>query len=100
MSARGLSKPALDRFDEAMTRYVERAYVPGLVALVSRDDDVHVAALGTKAVHGDDAMSRDTWWTYPDVGLIAILLTQRTAFPHTDPLHVEFATLARETVDD
>ncbi len=52
MSDGGLSKSALDRFDEAMAGYVERAYVPGLVALVSRGDEVHFTALGTKAVDG------------------------------------------------
>ena len=34
--------------------------MPGLVALVSRDDDVHVEAIGTMAIGHSAPMKRDT----------------------------------------
>jgi CubicO group peptidase (beta-lactamase class C family) len=45
---------------EVMARAVERGDVPGLVALVHRRGETHVAALGTMAAGGDAPMRRDT----------------------------------------
>jgi CubicO group peptidase (beta-lactamase class C family) len=60
MSARGLSKPRLARMHDVMAGHVERGDVPGIVTLVSRRGEVHVDAIGTKAVSGRDPMRRDT----------------------------------------
>jgi CubicO group peptidase (beta-lactamase class C family) len=43
-----------------MTGYVERGEVPGIVTLISRRGEVHVDAIGMKAVGGNDPMRRDT----------------------------------------
>jgi CubicO group peptidase (beta-lactamase class C family) len=40
--------------------YIERAEMPGLVALVARDDDVHVETLGTLTAGEPAPMRRDT----------------------------------------
>ena len=45
---------------DVMAGHVERGDVPGLVTLVSRRGEVHVDAIGTKAVGGGDPMRRDT----------------------------------------
>jgi len=45
---------------EVMAGYVERGEVPGLVTLVSRRGEVHVDAIGMKAVSDSDPMRRDT----------------------------------------
>jgi CubicO group peptidase (beta-lactamase class C family) len=42
-----------------MSGYVDRGELPGLVALVARDGDVHVDALGTMAFGGSAPMTRD-----------------------------------------
>ena len=60
MSTGGLSKARLGRMHDVMAGYVERGEVPGLVTLVSRRGEVHVDAIGTKAVGGSDPMRRDT----------------------------------------
>ena len=60
MSHGGLSTARLGRMHDVMTGHVERGAVPGLVTLVSWRGEVHVDAIGTKAVDGGDPMRRDT----------------------------------------
>src|SRR5256712_9008029 len=60
MSTAGLSKPRLGRMHNVMAGYVERGEVPGLVTLVSRRGEVHVDAIGMKAVEDSDPIRRDT----------------------------------------
>src|SRR5438876_10813498 len=60
MSTGGLSKARLGRMHDVMAGYVERGEVPGIVTLVSRRGEVHVDAIGMKAVEGLDPMRRDT----------------------------------------
>jgi CubicO group peptidase (beta-lactamase class C family) len=60
MSTAGLSKPRLERMHQVLSGYVERKQMPGLVALVSHHDDVHVETLGTLAFGGPAPMKRDT----------------------------------------
>lgn len=60
MSMAGLSKSRLERMHHVLSGYVERQEMPGLVALVSRHDDVHVETLGTMAVGHPAPMKRDT----------------------------------------
>src|SRR6266851_4296987 len=60
MSTAGLSKMRLGRMHDVMTGYVERGEVPGLVTLVSRRGEVHVDAIGTRAIADSTPMRRDT----------------------------------------
>ena len=60
MSTTGLSKPRLERMHRVLSGYVERKEMPGLVALVSRHDDVHVETLGTLSFGNPAPMRRDT----------------------------------------
>lgn len=46
MSSSGLSPSRLRRLHDVLAGYVERGEVPGLVALVSRDGEVHVECIG------------------------------------------------------
>ena len=50
MSLGGLSKSRLERMHQVLSGYVERKEMPGLVALVSHHDDVHVETLGRDSV--------------------------------------------------
>lgn len=60
MSTAGLSEARLSRMHDVMAGYIDRGEVPGLVTLVSRRGEVHVDALGTRAVDGGDPIRRDT----------------------------------------
>ena len=42
----GLTKEGTEALDQVLDRHVGGNGLPGLVALVARGDDVHVAALG------------------------------------------------------
>ncbi len=44
----------------AMRGYVERGNIPGIVTLIARGDEIHVDAVGTMTLDGDDPMRRDT----------------------------------------
>lgn len=60
MSGRGLSKLRLERMNQVLSGHVERQEMPGLVALVSHGDEVHVEELGTLAFDNPAPMRRDT----------------------------------------
>jgi CubicO group peptidase (beta-lactamase class C family) len=60
MSNGGFSKTRLGRLHDVMAGYVHRGEIPGLVALVSRCDQVHVATLGAKTIDASDPVRRDT----------------------------------------
>ena len=60
MSNAGLSKSRLDRMHQVLGGFVERKEMPGLVALVSHHDDVHVETLGTLSFANPAPMKRDT----------------------------------------
>lgn len=87
----GFSKPRLDRMHEVMGGYVERGEVPGLVALVSRRDEAHVAAIGTKAVGGSDPIRRDTIFriaslTKPITAAAAMILVEECKLRLDEPV--------------
>lgn len=60
MSPAGLSKSRLERLHHALSGYIERQDVSGLVALVSHNDDVHMETLGTLSFGDPAPMKRDT----------------------------------------
>jgi CubicO group peptidase (beta-lactamase class C family) len=60
MSTTGFSKSRLERMHQVLSGYVEREELPGLVALVSRHDHLHVETLGTLSFGHPAVMKRDT----------------------------------------
>src|SRR5580765_4595722 len=54
----GFSPAPLARMHTVMAGYVQRGDVPGMVTLVSRRGEVHVDAIGTKAIGGSDPVER------------------------------------------
>jgi CubicO group peptidase (beta-lactamase class C family) len=81
MSMAGLSKSRLERMHHVLSGYVERKEMPGLVALVSRHDDVHVETLGTMAFGHRAPMKRDTIFriasiTKPITAVAAMILVE------------------------
>jgi CubicO group peptidase (beta-lactamase class C family) len=89
--SRGLTRPGLQALDTALARHVDQAELPGLVALVARDDDVHVAAVGHKAFGDSEPIGRDAIFriaslTKPIAGVAAMLLIQDGAMTLDDPV--------------
>jgi CubicO group peptidase (beta-lactamase class C family) len=89
--SRGLTTRGLAALDAVLARHVEQGDVPGLVALVARGDDVHVAAIGHKAVGdgepiGPDAIFRIASITKPIAGVAAMLLIEDGAMALGDPV--------------
>ena len=81
MSTTGLSKSRLERMHQVLSGYVERQDLPGLVALVSRHDDVHVETLGTMSFGEPAPMKRDTIFriasiTKPITAVAAMILVE------------------------
>jgi len=60
MSTTGFSRSRLERMHELLSGHVEREELPGLVALVSHHDYVHVETLGTLSFGHRAQMKRDT----------------------------------------
>ncbi len=81
MSTAGLSKSRLERTHQVLSGYVERKEMPGLVALVSHHDDIHVETLGTMSVGHTAPMKRDTIFriasiTKPVTAVAAMILVE------------------------
>jgi CubicO group peptidase (beta-lactamase class C family) len=101
--SRGLSTEGVEALDETLARHVDRGDVPGLVALVARGDDLHVAALGHKAFGdaepiGRDAIFRIASITKPVAGVAAMLLLEDGAMALDDPVRRWLPELAAPRV--
>jgi CubicO group peptidase (beta-lactamase class C family) len=91
MSTAGLSKARLGRMHDVMAGHVERGEVPGLVTLLSRRGEVHVDAIGTKAVGGRDPSGRDTIFritsmTKPITAAAAMILVEECRLRLDEPV--------------
>lgn len=81
MNTGGLSKPRLERMQQVLSGHIERKEMPGLVALVSHHDDLHVETLGTLAFGDPAPMKRDTIFriasiTKPITAVAAMILVE------------------------
>src|SRR5438093_4732635 len=56
----GFSRIRLGRMHDVMARHVAQGEAPGIVTALRRHGEVHVDAIGTKAVGGAEPMRRDT----------------------------------------
>src|SRR5438067_12659404 len=91
MSSGGLSTARLGRLRDVMAGYVERGEVPGLVTLVSRRGELHVDAIGMKAVGGSDPIRRDTIFrissmTKPITAAAAMILVEECKLRLDEPV--------------
>src|SRR6476661_10725675 len=103
MSNGGLSKARLGRMHDVMAGYVDRGELPGLVTLVSRRGEVHVDAIGTKAVNGSDPMARDTIFrissmTKPITAVATMILVEECALRLDEPVDRLLPELANRRV--
>lgn len=91
MHTGGLSEARLDRMHNTMAGYVERGDVPGIVTLLSRRGEVHVDAIGTLSVGGNDPIRRDTIFrissmTKPITAVAAMILVEECTLRLDDPV--------------
>ena len=91
MSTSGLSSARLGRLHDVMAGYVERGEVPGIVTLISRRGEVHVDAIGVKAVGGSDPIRRDTIFriasmTKPIAAAAAMILVEECKLRLDEPV--------------
>ena len=99
----GLSKARLGRMHDVMAGYVQRGDVPGMVTLVSRRDEVHVDAIGMKAIGGSDPMQRDTIFriasmTKPITAVAAMILVEECKVRLDEPVDRLLPELAARKV--
>jgi len=81
MGTARFSKPRLERMHRVLSGHVERKEMPGLVALVSHQDDVHVETLGTLSFDAAEPMKRDSIFriaslTKPVAAVAAMILVE------------------------
>jgi len=91
MSSGAFSRERLGRMHEVMAGYVERGEVPGIVTLMARRGEVHVDAIGTKAVGGSDPIRRDTIFritsmTKPITAAAAMILVEECKLRLDEPV--------------
>ncbi len=98
----GLSKARLGRMHDVMAGYVERGEAPGIVTLVSRRGEVHVDAIGTKAVGGDqirrDTIFRISSMTKPIAAAAAMILVEECKLQLDEPVDRLLPELANRKV--
>jgi len=88
---------------DVMTGHVERGGVPGLVMLVSRRADVHVDAIGVRALGASDPMRRDTIMrisslSKPVTAVAAMLLVEECRLRLDEPVDALLPELANRKV--
>ena len=81
MGVARLSQAGLTRMRQVLSGYVERGELPGLIALVSRHDEVHVDTLGALAFAKSQPMGRDAIFriasiTKPVTAVAAMILVE------------------------
>ncbi|HMB03033.1 MAG TPA: serine hydrolase domain-containing protein [Isosphaeraceae bacterium] len=102
MSQDGFSKVRLGRMHDVLAGHVESGEVPGLVTLVSRRGEVHVDAIGAKAVGGDpvrrDTIFRITSMTKPITAAAAMILVEECKIRLDEPVDRLLPELANRKV--
>jgi CubicO group peptidase (beta-lactamase class C family) len=103
MSKAGLSKSRLERMHRVLSGYVERKEMPGLVALVSRHDDVHLETLGTMSAGDPAPMKRDTIFriaslTKPVTAVAAMILVEECKLRLDESIEAWLPELANRRV--
>jgi CubicO group peptidase (beta-lactamase class C family) len=102
-SKSGLSKRGIDRMHRVLSGHVERQEIPGIVALVSHHDAVHVETLGTMFVGQSAPMQRDTIFriasiTKPIAAVAALMLVEDCKIRLDDAIDPWLPELAKRRV--
>ena len=103
MNTSGLSKPRLERMHRVLSGYVERKELPGMVALVSRQEGVHVETLGIMSFDNPAPIKRDTIFriasiTKPITAVAAMILVEECKLRLDDSIEPWLPELANRRV--
>lgn len=103
MGSDGFTDGGLAALDAALAGHTASGAVPGLVALVARDGEVHVTAAGNQAIGDDAPIGRDAIFriaslTKPMAGVAAMLLIEDGAMALSDPVERWLPELAGRRV--
>jgi CubicO group peptidase (beta-lactamase class C family) len=103
MTKSGLSKSRLTRLHEALAAHIDRGDVPGLVALVHRDDNTHLEVLGTLAIGDPAPVKRDSIFriaslTKPIAAVGAMILVEECKIRLDDSIEPWLPELANRRV--
>ena len=103
MSTAGLDKSRLDHLHHRLAAHVESGEIPGLAAIVSRHDQVHVETIGTLAVDSPEPVRRDTIFriasiTKPVTAVAAMILVEDCKLRLDDPVEPWLPELANRRV--
>jgi len=80
-----LNKARIADLHTAMSGYVDRGDIPGIVTLLGRGDEIHVDVIGTKTIGGKEPMRRDSIFriasiTKPITTAATMILVTRTRY--------------------
>jgi CubicO group peptidase (beta-lactamase class C family) len=103
MGTTGLSKPRLERMHQVLSGFIDRKEMPGLVALVSHHDDVHIETLGTLAFDDPSLMKSDTIFRIASItklvtAVAAMILVEECRIRLDDPIDPWLPELANRRV--
>ena len=103
MTAQTLSRPRLERLHQVLSGHVERGDMPGLVALVSCHDDVHLETIDTLSIGQSAPMQRDTLFrlaslTKPVTAVAAMILVEECKLRLDDSIEPWLPELANRRV--
>jgi CubicO group peptidase (beta-lactamase class C family) len=103
MGSGGFTNEGLAALDAALAGHVSGGAVPGLVALVARDGEVHITSAGHRAIGDDAPIGRDAIFriaslTKPIAGVAAMLLIEDGAMALSDPVERWLPELAGRRV--
>jgi CubicO group peptidase (beta-lactamase class C family) len=102
MGQSGISKERLGKMHEVMAGHVASGAVPGLVTLVCRRGEVHVDAIGAKAVGGApvgrDSIFRISSMTKPITAVAAMILVEECKLRLDEPVDRLLPELANRKV--
>jgi CubicO group peptidase (beta-lactamase class C family) len=105
----GLSTARLDRLSDALRRQIDRAHIPGAVALIARNDRVaYFESFGARDPIAGDAMQKDALFriysmTKPIVSVAAMMLWEEGRFLLNQPVGAylpEFAAMDVAVIRD
>jgi CubicO group peptidase (beta-lactamase class C family) len=91
MNKSGLSKDRLGRMHDVMSGFVERGELPGVVTLVSRQDETFVDTIGMNAYGSSEPIKRDTIFrissmTKPITAAAAMILVEECKLRLDEPV--------------
>jgi CubicO group peptidase (beta-lactamase class C family) len=103
MMTHSQTQSGLDRLHAAMAARVEKGEMPGMVSLIAQRDDVHVDAIGVKALGGTQPMRRDTLFriasmTKPILAAATMMLVEQGKLGPDDPVDTWLPELANRRV--